>query len=608
MSASTEVLTVTPARETTELQSPQPGGGLRGLWQLVASRRALLGAACLTSALGAVSGLGAYLSVYAIAQEVLKPAPSTDAIWRAAIGGVLGTLLKFVLAMSSHALAHAGAFSILYDLRVRLARKLGDVPLGFFSRHQTSSLQKALNDDVAGLEAFLAHMLPDAAAAFTVPLAALAVMVAVDWRMALAAFAAVPVAVLAQVSMLRGSAKDSYEEYHRATEATKSAVLEFLRGIHVVKAFALSSTHFGALEKAVNQMTAYVEAYARKSAPPFIVALKLLGGGTNALFIVPVGVWLHQNGTLDTATLLFFLLVGTQVLSPFLRIANVLGNLQLLLKGADHLQRLLDEPSLPRTGSATPRGHQVRFDGVTFAYGDTAVLHDVSFEAPAGKVTAIVGASGSGKSTLVRLIARFWDVGAGRLEVGGVDVRELDLDAHLARVSLVFQDVFLFRGTVRENLRLAKSDASDAELEAACRVARVHDVVMGLPHGYDTLLGERGTRLSGGEKQRLSLARAVLKDAPLLLLDEATAFADAENEALIHQALAEVTRGKTVIVIAHRLSTIRSADQVVVLDRGRVIDRGPHDEVVTRCEAYQQLWRNYEAAGTWALDAAEVTP
>jgi ATP-binding cassette subfamily B protein len=552
--------------------------------------------------LSAACGLGPYLAVYSIAQDMLGPEPHPEQVLRHALLGGACTLGKFAFAMASHGLAHAGAFGILYDLRIRLARKMGEVPLGFFSRHQAGALHKAMTDDVAGLEAFLAHILPDAAAAFSVPMAALALMFAIDWRMALASLLAVPFAVLMQFAMFSSTGRESYDRYHGANETTKRAVIEYLRGIHVVKTFGLEARSFGELRQAIDQMTAYIEEYARKSAPPFIVAMKLLSGGTSALFLVPVGAWLHHRGDLDTPTLLLFLLVGTQVLSPFLRIANVLGNVQMLLRGADHIQAILHEPPLLDRGSvAIPTGADIEFKGVDFSYDDRPILRRLSFTARQGATTALVGASGAGKSTVLRLISRFWDVNQGAIEIGGVDLRAVPLEGHLARLSLVFQEVFLFQGSVRDNLLLARPDASPQELEDACRLARIHDVIMALPHGYDTPLGERGARLSGGERQRLSIARAVLKGAPILLLDEATAFADAENEALLHRSLRELARGKTVLIIAHRLSTILDADHIVVLDQGEAVDAGTHDELLGRCPVYRRLWQSYDQAGRWSL-------
>lgn len=583
--------------------TPAPGGGMAGMFRLVRTRPLSLGAACVLSVLSAVVGLAPTLLVFGIAAEVLSTSPDAERVVLYASLGVAAAPLKHLLFGASTILAHIAAYGILYDLRVAMARKMAEVPLGFFSRRQTGALHKAMNEDVQGLEAFLAHMLPDGVAAFTVPVAAIVLMFVVDWRMALAAFVAVPFALLAQLAMLGSEARESYTRYHEATEANKRAVHDYLRGIHVIKTFGLDARSFGELRHAVQKMTDYVDDYARRSAPPFIVALKLLSGGTNALFIVPVGVWLIHAGTLDLATFVFFLLVSTQVLSPFLRIANAMGNLQLLLEGADNIQSILDEPSLPRgTRGSTPAHHGIRFANVSFGYDDARVLRNVSFEAPAGKVTAIVGASGSGKTTLARLVPRFWDVDGGVIEVGGVDVRTLDLDGWLLQIALVFQDVFLFAGSVRENLRLARADATDEQIDRACRAARIRDVIEALPQGYETMLGERGARLSGGEKQRLSIARAFLKDAPVLILDEATAFADAQSEAMIQDALAELCEDKTVIVIAHKLSTIRNADRIVVLDEGRVADVGTHDELSERSPIYQGLWSAYSGSLGWSLD------
>jgi ATP-binding cassette subfamily B protein len=577
------------------------------LFRLVSTRPWLLGGACLSGALAAACGLGPYVAVYWIAQDVLGPAPRSDRVLQHALLGGAFTLGKFTFGMASHGLAHAGAFGILYDLRIRLARKMGEVPLGFFSRHQAGALHKAMTDDVAGLESFLAHILPDAAAAFSVPLAALALMFAIDWRMALASLLAVPFAVLMQFAMFSTTGRESYDRYHDANEATKRAVLEYLRGIQVVKTFGLEARSFGDLRRSIDQMVAYIEEYARKSAPPFIIAMKLLSGGTSALFLVPVGAWLHHQGSLDTATLLLFLLVGTQVLSPFLRIANVLGNVQMLLRGADHIQVILREPPLLDEGTAAmPAGAGIEFKEVDFRYEDRPVLRKLSFSARQGQTTALVGASGAGKSTVVRLISRFWDVTEGVIEIGGTDVRAVPLDHHLSRLSLVFQDVFLFQGSVRDNLLLARPDATQHELEEACRLARIHEVILALPQGYDTPLGERGARLSGGEKQRLSIARALLKRSPILLLDEATAFADAENEALLHRSLRELARGKTVLIIAHRLSTILDADHIVVLDQGEAVDAGTHDELLGRCPIYRRLWQSYDRAGRWSFLSGEA--
>jgi ATP-binding cassette subfamily B protein len=290
-----------------------------------------------------------------------------------------------------------------------------------------------------------------------------------------------------------------------------------------------------------------------------------------------------------------------------MRLMFAWGNVDRIKAGNARIQAILAAPDLERDGGGAEPAHSgVAFREVGFRYDAAGpeVLRGVSFEARPGQVTALVGPSGAGKTTLVRLVPRLWEATGGTVELGGVDVRRLALDALLSRISMVFQEVFLFHGTVRENLRLARPQATDAEIDAACRAARAYDFIQALPGKYDTLLGERGARLSGGEKQRLSIARALLKDAPVLLLDEATAFADPENEARIQEALSELCVGRTVLVVAHRLSTIATADHIVVLEGGRVNDQGTHPELLARCALYQRLWRSHTEAQDWSLGAA----
>ena len=306
--------------------------------------------------------------------------------------------------------------------------------------------------------------------------------------------------------------------------------------------------------------------------------------------------------------LLLFIVLGPQVLSAFLRLTYAGGDLMRISEGLQRINAILDSPELDArgaTGSAgLPADNGLSLEGVGFSYDGRAILQDLNLQIPAAQITALVGPSGAGKTTVARLVARLWDVDAGSVRLGGVDLRDMPLDALLDRVSLVFQEVFLFAGSVADNLRLACPDATDAQLQEAARLARAHEFICQLPQGYDTVLGERGARLSGGERQRLSIARALLKQAPILVLDEATAFADPENEALIQDALAEVFRGRTVLVIAHRLATVVDADRIVVLDQGRVVDQGRHAELRARCPLYQRLWADQQEAAHWEIGAA----
>ena len=580
------------------------------LLRLVRSRAWTLGAAGALSAGSAILGLAPALLVFGIAHEVLSQAPSMERVERLALLGLGAMVIKHALMAGSTSLAHMAAFQIIYDLRIAMARKMAQVPLGFFSRRQVGQLHKAMSEDVGGLEAFLAHIWPDLIAALVAPLGALLVMAWVDWRLALSAFAVVPLALLTQRAMLTGDALQAYERHHEVTRALKQAVHEYVRGIHVIKSFGIEAKGVAALREANAQQVAFVQEYAQRSAPPMIVALKLMSGGTNALLVAPMGVWLHSRGQVDAATLVFFLVVSPQVLSPFMRIATALGQLQVLLQGALQIEAILEEPELPEGERVqVPTQETITLEDVSFGYGEgePAAIVGVSAQIKAGQVTAIVGPSGAGKSTLIQLIARFWDPTRGRILVGDVDVRELELGAWLDQLSLVFQDVFLFEGSVIDNLRLAAPEATQAQIEQACQAACLHDELLALPQGYQTPLGDRGARLSGGQRQRLSIARALLKGSPIVILDEATAFADPEREARIQEAIAQLARGRTLIVIAHKLSTIRGADQILVMDQGRLVAQGRHDALLSSCALYASLWQAYDQVAGWTLDLPLAT-
>ncbi|MBB6558367.1 ATP-binding cassette subfamily B protein [Acidovorax soli] len=566
---------------------------------------ALLGASLLAIASAALS-LAPFYVLYRMALAIFAPVPDTEAIRHLALLAVAAIALRWLMMAASHALAHLGAFSVLFQLRLRLARQLARVPMDFFARHGSGSLRKTVVDDTGAMEGFLAHMLPDVVASLTVPLAALALMAAMDWRLTLAALAPLPVAVLLQAVLLRDSG-ERMREWHGLQAGIATQIVEFLRGMPVVKVFGLSAQSFGRLDDAIQGAVRWVDRYSAGSAGGWAMFMALLSA--NLVVVAPLGAWLHARGQVDAATLVLFLLVAPLVLQPLLRLTFAFGE---QARRAEALRRigevlaapvLRDVPGAQAPALAVPHG--IAFDNVEFAYGDgvgeAQALQGISFEAPAGRVTALVGPSGAGKSTVARLLPRLHEVSGGAVRVAGRDVRQWPQAALLSRMAIVFQEVHLFHGTVRDNLRMARPGASDEELVAAATTARAHDFIVRLPQGYDTPIGERGARLSGGERQRLSIARALLKDAPIVLLDEAMAHADAENELLIQQALDVACQGRTVLVIAHRLHTVRQAAHIVVLDQGRIAGQGRHEELLAGCALYRQLWRDHEDARDWTL-------
>jgi len=575
---------------------------LGGLAEIMALQGPMLGIAALCSTLAAALGLVPFFIVAKMAVAIYATPPQLPEIHSLALAAIAAIALRYAFVSASTMLAHVAAFRILHHLRLQLAHKLGCVPLSFFSRRSAGELKRTLMDDVNQVESFVAHGFPDGVAAAVVPLATAIALVWVDWRMALASVAMAPLAIGAMTISTRG-ARSAYDRWLAIQDRTNASLLEYLRGIHVIKTFGLSAHRFGAFSRAIEDGLGWMEGYMRTNGRGYGSFGALLGSSLAVL--VPVGGWLHLRGELSLEALVLFLVLGPQLLMSLLRLMFVWGNVARILAGNARIRAILATPDLEGADSAArPAHHGIAFRNVGFRYeeGGRDALRGVSFEAPAGKVTALVGPSGSGKTTLVRLVARFWDVTTGSVELGGIDLRELPIDVLLSQISLVLQDVFLFHGTVRENLRLGRTDATHEEIVAACRAAQAHDFILALPDGYDTMLGERGARLSGGEAQRLSIARALLKDAPVLLLDEATAFADPENEARIQDGLSILGRDRTLIVVAHRLSTIAAADHIVVLDAGEVQDQGEHAALLERSPLYRALWANQTDALGWSLD------
>lgn len=562
----------------------------------------MLGLAIVTAIVSAALSVAPFWFLYRAVAQLLLASPDPTVV-RRELGWMLGLLvLRWGLMAASHVFAHIGAFAIQHRLRLRLARRLGEVPMSFFASRGSGSLRRTLSDDVNGLEGFYAHMLPDAVAAATVPLAALVLLFAADWRLALAALVPLPMAVLAQWLALRGTAA-RMREWSALQKRIADHVGEYVRGMQVVKTFGLSARSFGALANVVQGAADWVAGYARSSSIGWVLFTGLLTA--NLVVVAPLGAWLHLRGDLDLATWVLFLLVAPAVLAPLLRLTFALGEQMHRAEALARIDALLAAPVLAEPmHPALPYGKaELAFVDVCHRYhGRQRALDGVSFTAAAGRITALVGPSGSGKSTLARLPIRLYEYESGNVRVAGVDVRDWPLDALLARIAVVFQEVQLFHGSVRENLLIARPAAVEAEIVAATTAARAHDFISALPQGYDTPLGEHGARLSGGERQRLSIARALLKDAPILILDEATSYADTENEALIQQALAELCRNRTVLVIAHRLRTVMHADHIVVLDAGRIAGQGRHEILLRECALYRRLWQDHEQARTWTLE------
>ncbi|MCU0490384.1 MAG: ABC transporter ATP-binding protein/permease, partial [Chloroflexaceae bacterium] len=572
----------------------------RGLMAFVARRRVLLTLSGLSATLGTLLGLVPIYAIYQIALLIFgadRASVNAATVLWLALACVGAALARGALIMGATSLSHTAAYDILYDMRIALAGQLARLPLGFFSSTNTGTIKKVIHEDVEQMEEGIAHLIPDTVSGVLTPLATLVLLLVIDWRMALATLGSLVLAI-GTYGLMMNWAGGMYRTYNALVAQMNAAVIQYINGMKVIKAFTQTDASFAKLQATIDEMEQFYQRMQARVQPIFAGMLVLVRA--TLIVLLPVGIWLLLSGSLDVPTFVLFLVASMGFNRPIFQLFLGLGYAMYQVQAASaRIAALLNAAPLPEPAQPRePRGAAVAFQGVSFAYGETPVLSNVSFSVPEGSVTALVGPSGAGKTTVARLIPRFWDVSVGSITVGGVDVRQIGTERLMEHVAFVFQDVFLFNDTVRENIRVGKPGASDAEVEAAALAARCHEFITGeLPQGYDTRVGENGGRLSGGQRQRLSVARAILKDAPIVVLDEATAFVDPENEGLIQEALSALLQaGKTLIIVAHRLSTITGVDQILVVDEGRIAARGTHDELLQHSPLYAQLWQAHVGA------------
>jgi ABC-type multidrug transport system fused ATPase/permease subunit len=583
-------------------QNAARGEAPKGFMDVARRRTRAFALAAALATLGAALGLVPYALVYLIAVHLFgRPEEAVDAgyVWLLAVGGVVAVVLRALCVGLSDRFAYSAAYDVLYELRMELARKLSELPLGYFDGRATGEIKKVLAEDVEQLEEGLAGAVPAVASAVATPVLTAVVLFFVDWRMALATVALTPVLGLFYGLSLNAPRR-FIKEFQEASARLNTVVVQYVQGMRVIKAFARTGSSFEEYRKAVERFSELEWKVSRAAQAPYSAFFASLRA--NVVIVLPVGAMLFLSGSLSLPTLVLFLLMGMGLNAPLARLMLSAGSLFAKIGGSTRkIVEVLSEEPIPEPKSPkSPDGHDLEFREVSFGYGERRVLENVSFRALEGSVTALVGPSGAGKTTIARLIPRFWDVDAGEIRLGGVDVREIASEELMGRVAFVFQDVFLFDDTVYENVRVGRPSASREEVLDAVRRARVDEFVEALPGGYDTRVGENGARLSGGQRQRVSIARAILKDASLVVLDEATAFVDPENETRIQEAIANLARSKSLVVVAHRLSTITGADQILLVEEGGIAARGTHEELLKSSETYRTLW---EAQGEARLRA-----
>lgn len=512
---------------------------------------------------------------------------------------------KILLFSLSTGVSHTMAYTILESLRLRLADRFLHAPLGDVEAHSIGEIKSTMVDKIEGIEPPLAHMIPEGAGHVVLPIVSIIALAVLDWRLALASLVTFPVSFLCMGLTFKISG-DSFKQYDRANSAMNSAIVEYIEGIEVIKAFGRAGVSYEKYAGSITDFCTFVVKWLTST----FVTMKL----SFALFpstligTLPVALALANGGVITAPQAALAVMLSISMVGSLARLEVFSENMRQVKFTVEELEEFLEMPALPEPdGRADVKHTDVALKGVRFSYtGDKKdeVLHGIDLTLPEGSYTALVGPSGGGKSTVAKLIARFWDVTDGAITIGGVNVKDMPLSQLSEYVSFVTQDNFLFRCSLLENIRLGDPNATDEEVRAAARAAQCEEFIAKLPLGYDTPAGEAGRRLSGGEKQRIAIARMMLKNAPIVILDEATAFTDPENEDKLQRSIAALTKGKTLLVIAHRLSTIRNADNIVVLQNGAVIAQGRQEELLASCPLYQDMWRAHIGARDWAVSSA----
>ncbi len=570
--------------------------GIARLLVIAGKRKGLLFLSGLLAIVHAVLTLVPYALVYYILKELLTIGISAGEISKWLVWAFLAISGSFILMYASGMASHIAAFNILYELRCKIADKLGKMPMGYVGKRSSGSLKKILADDVERIETFIAHGIPDSVKAITLPTLVLIFLFTIDWRLSLITFAPlVIVIVLVFSAFATPKAKATMKKYHSSLEDMNAGIVEFVRAMPVMKIFGQSARAFKKYSSTVDDYNTFVEKWTKISASVWGMLISFLNNALLPLLVV--GLLFYFNNDLTLPVFFLFLILGVGFVRPVFALMSLGPQISIINHGVKRIDEILFEVEEQEYGKEEESDDfSVEFKNVDFSYVEgTEVLKDISFKVPQGSITALVGPSGSGKSTAGQLIARFYDVKNGSISLGGININDFKAEQLMENIGFVFQDNMMFFQSFYDNIRMG-SNKSLEEVKAAAKIARCHDFIMKLPNGYDTKFGDKGIHLSGGEQQRIQLARVVLKDPKVLVLDEATAFSDPENEHLIMQAFSEIIQDKTVVVIAHRLSTIAEVDQIVVLDNGKADAIGTHEELIKTSKLYMKMWNAHKRA------------
>lgn len=558
----------------------------------------------LASVLVAVLGVASRVAPYFVVANVISHlmAGERDVGYYLRQCGLIAVFwaLQVLFHAISTAISHKATFAVLGDIRKRCTDKLARMPLGDVLDQPSGALKSTIVERIDAMETTLAHIVPEFTSNLLAPIGMLICLFAADWRMALAALVTVPLGMVCYMGMMVGY-EPNYQRTVRATRALNDVAVEYIHGIEVIKVFGKAESSYQRFVEAAREGAASYVDWMRKCNLYFTFGMCIMP--TTLVTVLPVGCLLVKGGSLSAETFVYCIILSLAIIDPLITCMSYTDDIGTMSAIVAEVRNVLDAPEMQRPNAAEklPADNTLELTDVHFAYHEKEVLHGVSLTIPQGSVTALVGPSGSGKSTIARLISSLWDVKSGKITLGGVELKDLPLDELNNRIAYVSQDNYLFNRSIRENIRMGRKDATDAEVEDAAKRSGCHEFILGLEYGYDTVVGSSGGHLSGGERQRITIARAMLKDAPIVILDEATAYTDPENEDRLQKAIEALTCDKTIIMIAHRLKTVRHADQILVVDHGRIVQQGKHEELMKQPGIYADFVGGRKQAAGWKL-------
>ena len=582
-------------KEKVKRESPY-----KGIFRFASAKKQQLTFSVILSVLSSIFGIVPYIAVAVLLQFALESKLTMEWAVLLPVIALCGFFLKHWLYAKSTLCSHKVAYEIIKNIRIAVMRKMSRISMGTVQSKSSGEFKQLIMDDADRLEVPIAHAIPEMIASTLVPVLVILYLLLIDWRMALAALATGVIGNVIYYCMLIGRG-EMMKEYMASNANMNATIVEYVNGMEVIKAFNQTASSMDRFQSSVLKVRDVTTKWYRHCWPFMSISQAVLP--SSIAFVLPVGMALFSGGAVSLSELILCILLSMAIVGSLQTFLDFWESTAVVAEVQPRIQALLDMEELPEpTQPKHSTGANVELKDVHFGYGGSEVIHGVSFAAKAGTVTALVGPSGSGKSTLAKLIARFWDVDAGAVLVGGTDVRELSLSDLTEKISFVSQDNFLFNMSLRDNIRIGKPDATDKEVEWAAAQAGCDEFIARFPKGYDTNAGDAGARLSGGERQRLAIARAILKNAPIVILDEATAFTDPENEDKLQHSIDKLTKGKTLIVIAHRLSTIMYADQILVLEDGQITSRGTHEQLLTSSETYLDMWKAHISTMDWSMN------